>query len=224
MLVKPPMHPLKSLTKGFFAATTTIAFLSIIELARNGNPTIALVLLLTLIIPLTYGIYLWHRKKGISENTDVTKKLGNILFALQGAAIACWIFDLATTFYAIDLAKIAYEINPLGWPFGALGALTYYGPTITLSYILIYRFKQKISIYVAIPITFVAFCMGAMNLRAGINNFGFFVETANIPSIIGINLISALVVLDLVYGVFFVRAISKRFLPKFQKFDASKKN
>jgi hypothetical protein len=66
--------------------------------------------------------------------------------------------------------------------------------------------------------------MGAMNLRAGINNFGFFVETANIPSIIGINLISALVVLDLVYGVFFVRAISKRFLPKFQKFDASKKN
>jgi hypothetical protein len=206
------MHPLKSLTKGFFAATTTIAFLSIIELARNGNPTIALVLLLTLIIPLTYGIYLWHRKKGISENTDVTKKLGNILFALQGAAIACWIFE------------IAYEINPLGWPFGALGALTYYGPTITLSYILIYRFKQKISIYVAIPITFVAFCMGAMNLRAGINNFGFFVETANIPSIIGINLISALVVLDLVYGVFFVRAISKRFLPKFQKFDASKKN
>lgn len=57
------MHPLKSLTKGFFAATTTIAFLSIIELARNGNPTIALVLLLTLTIPLTYGVYLWHRKR-----------------------------------------------------------------------------------------------------------------------------------------------------------------
>ena len=163
-------------------------------------------------------------KKSISENTDVTKKLGNILFALQGAAIACWIFDLATTFYAIDIAKIAYEINPLGWPLGALGALEYYGPTLTLSYILIYRFNQKISVYAAIPITFVAFCMGAMNFRAGINNFGFFIETASMPSIIGINLISVLVILDLVYGVFFVRAISKRFLPKFQKFNASKKN
>jgi hypothetical protein len=151
VLEKPPMHPLKNLTKGFFATTTTIAFLSIIELAINGNPTTATILLLTLIIPLTLGIYLWTRKRCIPENTGATKKWGNLLFALQGAALACWIFDLTTTFYAINIAKVAYEINPLGWPLGALGALAYYAPTITLSYILIYRINQKISLYAVFP-------------------------------------------------------------------------
>jgi len=218
------MRPLKNLTKGFFATTTTIAFLSIIELTINGNPTSATILLLTLIIPLTLGIYLWTRKRGIPKNTDARKKWGNLLFALQGAALACWIFDLTTTFYAIDIAKVAYEINPLGWPMGALGALAYYAPTITLSYILIYRINQKISLYAAIPVTFVALWMGSMNFSAGINNFGILIATASLPSRIGINLLSALVVLDLAYGVFFVRTISKRFQLKFQKLDASKKN
>jgi len=223
-MVKQPMQSLKSIGTGFFATTTAIGFLSIIKLARSGNPIIASILLLTLIIPLTSGCYLWHRKKGFPENIDAISKWGNFLFALQGAALACWIFDLITTFYAVDITKMAFEINPLGWPLGALGALAYYGPTITLSYILIYRINQKVSLYGAIPITFVALYMGSMNFNAGINNFEFFIATANLPSRIGINLLSVLVVLDLVYGVFFIRTLSKRFQLKFQRLDASKIN
>jgi len=218
------MHALRSLGTGFFATSAAIGFLSVINLARNGNPPIASILLLTLIIPITCGSYLWQRKKGITQNINATNKWGNFLFALQGAALAFWIFDLITTFYAVDIAKIAFEINPLGWPLGALGALAYYGPTITLSYILIYRINQKISLYAAVPITFVALFMGSMNFNAGIINFEFFISTASLPSRIGINLISGLVVLDLVFGVFFVRTLSKRFQLKFQKLDASKKN
>src|SRR5665647_2470666 len=189
-MVKQPIQSLKSIGTGFFATTTAIGFLSIIKLARSGNPIIASILLLTLIIPLTSGCYLWHRKKGFPENIDAISKCGNFLFALQGAALACWIFDLITTFYAVDITKMAFEINPLGWPLGALGALAYYGPTITLSYILIYRINQKVSLYGAIPITFVALYMGSMNFNAGINNFEFFIATANLPSRIGINSVS----------------------------------
>jgi hypothetical protein len=46
------------------------------------------------------------------------KKWGNLLFTLQGRALACCIYDLATTYYAIDIAKNAYETNPLGCPLG----------------------------------------------------------------------------------------------------------
>jgi hypothetical protein len=89
---------------------------------------------------------------------------------MQGVALACWMFDLATTYYAVDVKQVAVEINPLGWPLGILGALAYYGPTLLLSYVLLFRMKEKISFYAAVPMTVVAVYMGLMNLHAGTLN------------------------------------------------------
>jgi len=101
---------------------------------------------------------------------------------LQGVALAFWVYDLATTFYAINVARVATEINPLGWPLGAVGALLYYAPTVSLTYVLLFRLRAKISIYAAFPITAVALLMGAMNLNAGVGNFTFFVWTASLST------------------------------------------
>jgi hypothetical protein len=116
---------------------------------------------------------------------------------LQGAALACWAYDLTTTFYAIDIAKIAYEVNPLGWPMGAVGALVYYAPTVALTYVLLFRIKDKIACYAAVPMTAVLLGMGAMNLNAGAGNFQFFIATASLPAASHFNLLALIAVADL---------------------------
>jgi hypothetical protein len=91
---------------------------------------------------------------------------------------------LLTTYYAINVTNLAVEINPLGWPMGILGALAYYGPTLVLSYFLLFRVKEKVSLYASIPMTAVMLYMGSMNLLAGAENFKIFVYTVTInPSI-----------------------------------------
>jgi hypothetical protein len=169
------MGSLKSLARGFFVSATAICIYSASALIRAGEPLLGLMFLIISIIPLTCAIYLWLREKNAPKNINPIPKWGSILFSLQGAVLAFWAFDLATTFYVVNIARVATEINPLGWPLGALGALAYYAPTVILSYMLIFRIKQKTSLYAAIPITAVALCMGSMNLNAGIGNFGFFI-------------------------------------------------
>lgn len=126
----------------------------------------------------------------------------NLLFSMQGVALGFWAYDIITTFYAIDVTGLAYELNPLGWPLGILGAFAYYGPTLALSYVLLYRIKENISLYAAIPMTLVTLIMGAMNLVAGAQNFQVFVDTAVLATgvrfgllglIVGVNLAVPLV-------------------------------
>jgi hypothetical protein len=49
----------------------------------------------------------------IRLNVPSKQEMGNLLFTLHGSALAYWIHDLATTYYAIDIAKNAYETNQL---------------------------------------------------------------------------------------------------------------
>jgi hypothetical protein len=136
----------------------------------------------------------------------------NFLFSLLGVSLAFWAYDLATTFYAIDVARVAYEVNPLGWPLGALGAFTYYAPTVVLTYMLLFRIRQKTSLYAAVPIAVVALLMGSMNLHAAIGNFQFFLTYAFIPAGIRYNLLFFVIAVDLVYAAVLGLAIRRQLL------------
>lgn len=85
---------------------------------------------------------------------------------------SCWAFDVIATFYAIDVLHVAGEMNPLGWPLGALGALTFYIPALTFTYLLLFRTKNRLSPVVAVLETLLAFGFGVMNLFAGLHNIG----------------------------------------------------
>jgi len=81
-----------------------------------------------------------------------------------------WALDVITTLYAIDYLGIAGELNPLGWPLGALGALIFYIPALIFTDLLLSRTKDRFSFWAAILITILAIGLGIMNLSAAIHN------------------------------------------------------
>ncbi len=211
----------KSIASGFFAMATTIALLSIVMLIRSGDAWLGILYLLILVMPVSAAVLLWKKTHQTQTHLSKIEKISGILFALLGVVFACWSYDLATTFYAIDLAKVATEINPLGWPWGALGAFSYYGPTALFTYILLAKIKQKTSVYAAIPMIVVALLMASMNLHAGIGNFQFFVSTAHIAASMRIDLLALVATADLAYVAVAllmwcgpVLAASRKLLPK----------
>jgi hypothetical protein len=128
-----------------------------------------------------------------------------VLIPLQGAALACWTFDISTTFYAIDVLREATEQNPLGWPLGAVGALIFYVPAITFTYFLLFKIKQKGSLGAAIVITILAAYMGLMNFNAGAQNFGFFLNSVSLTVDVYYFLFSLVVAVNLIYAVAFAK-------------------
>jgi len=215
---------LKSIAQGFFAMTAAISLFSILAIIRGGDAWLGLLYLLILLMPLSGAAYLWRRGKNtFSLKVDSYEKGSNFLFALQGVALACWIYDVATTYYAIDVARIAYEVNPLGWPLGAIGALVYYAPTVLLTYVLLFRIREKISLYAAIPMTLVVLCMGVMNLNAGIGNFHFFLTSAWLPTEIRYNLLVVIVAVDLVYAATLATAARRQIFHEQGNLNPSKK-
>lgn len=160
-------------------ATALLWIYNIAELTRTGNGAIGLLYTLIMLIPLI-SIIRMRTKKPLPPNSQRQSRLREIIFSFQGIALSCWSFDLLTTYYAIDVTGLAIEINPLGWPLGILGAFAYYGPTLVLSYYLLFKVKEKIAMYAAIPMTAVMLIMGSMNLFAGAENFKIFVYTVTI--------------------------------------------
>jgi len=75
-----------------------------------------------------------------------------------------------TTFYAINVLGIAAEINPLGWPLGALGPLIFYIPTLVFTFLLLFKANNRHSVPVAAVLTVLALTLGLFNLYAGVNN------------------------------------------------------
>jgi hypothetical protein len=128
---------------------------------------------------------------------DASEKWRHLLFSFQGVALAFWTFDIATTFYAIDITGLAIELNPLGWPLGILGAFAYYGPTLVFSYVLLFKIKENISFYAAIPLTLVTLGMGMMNLVAGAQSFQVFVDTAALATGVRYGLLALIVTVNL---------------------------
>lgn len=198
------MGPLKSLASGFAAMTALVWACNAIILEGAKNAWLVVFGLSVLLICLSGVVSLWlSRKSNVTTNPLRGARWRSILFFFQGAALACWIFDLTTTFYAINVMRVASEANPLGWPLGMLGALAYYGPTLTLSYVLLFRIRENISLYVAVPVTAVALGMGLMNLHAGTLNLEIFTGTASLAAEIGYGFLA----LVLAAGFFFPRLL-----------------
>jgi hypothetical protein len=203
------ISPSNSLAKGFLVMTAVISLLSIARLLLGGDAWIGLLYAMILVIPFFGIAYTKLKTKKMPSTVDSYEKWSNLLFALQGISLACWGYDLATTFYAINVARVATEINPLGWPLGAAGALSYYGPTIILSYLLLFKIRQKSSLYAAIPMTIVALLMGAMNFNAGIGNFDFFLANASLASSVRNNLLVLVASVDILYILTLVQPWSR---------------
>ena len=77
-----------------------------------------------------------------------------------------------TTLYAIDYLGVAEELNPLGWPLGAWGALAFYIPALLFTYLLLFKIQNLFSTWIAASITVIALGLGVMNLLAGLHNVG----------------------------------------------------
>ncbi|MGA2385335.1 MAG: hypothetical protein ABSG33_02245 [Candidatus Bathyarchaeia archaeon] len=172
------MGSLKSLGEGFLAATGLIWSFNIAALFRSGDAWLATLYLLILTIPVSTLLYLKLKNKKSQATLEGWEKWRSLLFSVQGAALAFWAFDIVTTFYAINVTGLAVELNPLGWPLGILGAFAYYGPTMVFSYVLLFKIKEGVAFYGAVPLALVTLGMGAMNLLAGAQNFQVFVDTA----------------------------------------------
>ncbi len=202
------MGSLKSLAKGMLLAAGLVWIINIIALIRGGDEWLGLTYLLVLLIPVT-TIAILKQKTPKNAQLNRSVNLRDLLFTCQGAAIGFWMFDLFTTFYAIDVTGLSIELNPLGWPLGILGALAFYGPALASSYALLYKIKEPFALYAAAILAFVTLAMGTMNLFAGANNFQVFIYTVDLNFTIRYPLVAALVTLNLVVPLILNRVISQ---------------
>jgi hypothetical protein len=202
------MGAIKSLAQGFLVATGLVWIYNVIALVRGGDAWLGLAYLLILFIP-AVSLALLKLKSTSQPFINDKMKLRNFIFAFQGVALAFWSFDLITTFYAINVTGLATELNPLGWPLGILGALSYYGPVLVFSYVLLFKMKEKLSLYAAIPLTMVTMGMCFMNLMAGAQNFLVFVDTATLAVGSRYGLVALIFTFDLVVPLTIKRMISK---------------
>ena len=194
------MKVLISLVKGFLAMAGIIMIYCAVTLVRAGESWLGLLYLIILALPFSYFVVLWRGQKRIgAEVLSSTERWKRKLFALEGTALACWAFDISTTYYAINVTRLAAEANPLGWPFGIVGALVFYAPTFVFSYYLIARKSDKLSLYAGFVLSLLVVHMGLMNFAAGAQNFVFFLDTVSLSEKLGIPLLILVVFTDLVF-------------------------
>jgi len=206
------MGSLKSLAQGFLVAAGLIWLFNIFALFRGGEAWLALLYLLIIVIPASSLTYLKLKSTNHKAASDTSEKWRNLLFSFQGVALAFWMFDIATTFYAINVTGLAVELNPLGWPLGILGAFAYYAPTLVFSYILLFKIKESIALCATIPLTLITLGMGAMNLMAGTQNFQVFVDTAALATGVQYGLLELIIMVNLAVPLALKRMVSQ---PKF---------
>jgi hypothetical protein len=190
------MGSLKSLAKGFLVATGLIWFFNVASLIHGGDAWLGLMYLLIMLIPVSSLTILKLKNNNPTGHND-SDKWRNLLFSFQGVTLGFWMFDITTTFYAINVTGLAIELNPLGWPWGILGAFAFYGPALLFSYFLLFNMKEKISLYAALPLTLITLGMGSMNLLAGAQNFQVFVDTAVLSGSVRFGLLTLIVAANL---------------------------
>lgn len=190
-------------------AILTIAIAALLTL---GHAWTATVLFLTLPIPVSVLVYDYlRRRRSSSERFLGAHRFRQIAVALCGVSFACWLFDVATTYYAIDVLGVAGELNPLGWPSGALGALLFYVPAFGFVYWLLCRVQRGYSLVAASLVAALTVFIGSMNLYAGFHNFSLgltFSESLPVGSYV--QLLSIAVVTNVVGAVVFIRLTGLR--------------
>ena len=206
---RPIVGSLKSLAHGFLVATGLIWMFNVAALIKGGDAWLGLLYLLILLIPASSITYLKLKSTTSKVALGASEKWRNLLFSFQGVALAFWMFDIVTTIYAIDVTGLAIELNPLGWPWGILGALAYYGPTLIFSYVLLFKMKENTSFYAAIPLTLITLGMGMMNLVAGAQSFQVFVDTAAIATGVRYGLLALIVTVNLAVPLALKRMVTQ---------------
>jgi hypothetical protein len=201
------MESLKSLAQGFLVSTGFIWVFNIAALVHGGDAWLGFLYLLVLLVPIS-GLIVFKLTNKSAAPTG-SQRWRNLLFSFQGVALGFWMFDIITTFYAINVTNLAIELNPLGWPWGILGAFAFYVPTLVFSYILLFKMKEKFSFYAALLLTFLTLGMGTMNLVAGAQNFQVFVDTATITSGVRFGLLAFLVLVNLVVPLVLRRMVAQ---------------
>lgn len=176
---------------------------------EGGDAWLGLMYMLILLIPASGITYLKLKNSNPKFNHGSSSKWRSLLFSFQGVALAFVMFDIVTTFYAINVTGLATEINPLGWPLGILGAFAYYDPTLAFSYVLLFKIKENISLYTAIPMTLITLGMGTMNLVAGAQNFQVFVDTATLATGVRYELLTLIVTVNLVVPLALRRMVTQ---------------
>ena len=202
------MGSLKSLAQGFLVATGLIWVFNIASLIIGGDAWLGLMYLLILLIPAS-SITILKLKNTNQTPHDDSDKWRYLLFSFQGVALGFWMFDIITTFYAINVTGLAIELNPLGWPWGILGAFAFFGPALAFSYVLLFKMKEKISLFAALPLTLLTLGMGMMNLVAGAQNFQVFVDTAVIESGVRYGLLALVVTANLAVPLTLKRMVTQ---------------
>lgn len=206
---RPIVGSLKSLAQGFLVATGLIWMFNVVALIKGGDAWLGVLYLLILLIPASSITYLKLKSTTSKVALGASGKWRNLLFSFQGVALAFWMFDIVTTIYAIDVTGLAIELNPLGWPWGILGALAYYGPTLIFSYVLLFKMKENISFYAAIPLTLITLGMGMMNLVAGAQSFQVFVDTAALATGVRYGLLALIVTVNLAVPLALKRMVTQ---------------
>jgi hypothetical protein len=164
----------RAVIRGFVAASSVICiFLTAVWLPSYTGLMPALALLAILAAP--FAVNFLRTVDILNQHTNdsqaTVKKAKAALMALQGLGFACWFYDVLSTVYQINILQTAFELNFLGWPFSALGALAFYIPMVFTTYFLLYRVKTKLSFYVAVLVSVLVLFMGALNFNAAIYNF-----------------------------------------------------
>ncbi|NLF87514.1 hypothetical protein GX563_01685 [Candidatus Bathyarchaeota archaeon] len=160
--------------RGFVATSSIICLLlTAVWLPSYTGLVPALALLAVLAAP--FAVNLLKTVDRLNQHTSdvqaTVKKAKAVLMALQGLGFACWFFDVLSTIYQINILQTAIELNFLGWPLSALGALLFFVPMVFVEYFLLYKVKTKLSFYVAVLVSVLVLFMGALNFNAALYNF-----------------------------------------------------
>jgi hypothetical protein len=168
------MSSTRAISRGFTAASSIIClFLTVLWLPSYTGLLPALALFALLAVPFAVNFFktVDRLNQHSSDNHATVKKAKAVLMALQGLGFACWFFDVLSTIFQINVLQTAIELNFLGWPLSALGALIFYVPMIFVVYYLLFRAKTKMSFYVTVVISVLVLFMGALNFNAALYNF-----------------------------------------------------
>ncbi|MEM3699787.1 MAG: hypothetical protein QXL57_02825 [Candidatus Bathyarchaeia archaeon] len=210
------MGSVSDFSKGFLVMMVIIWILNIITFFVLGKTLAATLFLLILVIPVLIVAYEGWRWRIRKENVNRLDRLKQVLISMYGVSFACWTFDVISTYYAIDILGVAAEQNPLGWPFGALGALIFYIPAMAFTYLLLLNVKQKYAVLAAAIITVLALYLGFLNFVAGSQNFGFFTDSMPSVSEAYSYLFLTVIVIDIICVLVFVK-LTKLAIPMWMK-------
>jgi hypothetical protein len=165
------MSHAKNVAQGFTLAASAIWLLLCAWVSSKINLWLGLGAFLILAIPFSARLIVLLKDFKTKVTVQIrVKQAKNALMALQGFSFACWFLDVISTVFVMNIQRSGDELNILGWPYAALGALMFYVPVTFAAYYLLFKVKSKESFYATVVLTAVSLFIGLMNLNAGLTN------------------------------------------------------